>query len=438
MGDASDSSWGAALLDKLIASAAKRQSFDDMHVSEQAASLPPEMVLPFLATWADAGIAADDPASIEWLVRKAGWRSDQIKAVCFKVGIINFPKEAGQLENFRKALIDKVRNYARDMPLNNDVIGSDFAALSAQFLREWSTLPIEQSQRKKKPEQKSMSDNAQPVDEHKDNLARDASKSVAPRQSPRRKHTSSSSSLAEIAARLPDMNIRDYSESEDDEIEHDSMDRRTARSPLARSKRPTRREVIQVDSDSDEYETYADDDLPSDSDKIIKRKAKNLLYPGFLKLAYDRANGRTLYDVFESITRNYSPRVRKECLAWADALDKVDARDWNGVREIACRRIAMLQTGAKYGNWALAAELDTGDRDSFVPDDFMDAAMKAASRHASLLKASDANRSKKKNDPKGFKDKSNSFKGKTRKDNKGAKSSSKKKKDSIDSGSSQE
>jgi hypothetical protein len=98
MGDASDSSWGAALLDKLIASAAKRQSFDDMHVSEQAASLPPEMVLPFLATWADAGIAADDPASIEWLVRKAGWRSDQIKAVCFKVGIINFPKEAGQLQ----------------------------------------------------------------------------------------------------------------------------------------------------------------------------------------------------------------------------------------------------------------------------------------------------------------------------------------------------
>jgi hypothetical protein len=107
------------------------------------------------------------------------------------------------------------------------------------------------------------------------------------------------------------------------------------------------------------------------------------------------ARGPSVHRVFHDLQGSFhQERNLKECLSLARLIDALRARDRTRALDLACRRLAGVHAADQNGSWDIcdAYEKDTS-KQSFVPEKFMQDAVKHALRVKALTTAGSAARS---------------------------------------------
>jgi len=113
---------------------------------------------------------------------------------------------------------------------------------------------------------------------------------------------------------------------------------------------------------------------------------------GFVANAQFSAGGRSMYQLYKEVTSApafiKNEPAKHECLALARILDALLRGDKSAALELTCRRLGGVQTAAETGNWAMCERLETeAQQRSFVPDEFMRAALKSVVQTQAVRKS---------------------------------------------------
>lgn len=375
---------------KLLTSLAQSAGtpFADRVLPLQVCSLPQDTAIVHLArTWADADLS--DRKAVNLLFN--GWRDDQLKGVCAWLDI-QIVKGQGASDTMRAAIYNKARQYLHD---HSDVVNKecDFERLSAEHLAREGLAQAAAPPAMPEPEAKSDDDVA-----------------VSSQAPARGRGRPKSASLAEsLFAGVPTGAATSASSG------HRALppfphpkenDRVRFPPPRALSLFEEAPEPSDVDSDEDAepddlFEGVA---LPRSaqrsgdlSESALRRQSaasgvEETFSAGFMVRARGAAMGGSLENMYQYIITPRFPEknesAKKECLAWARLLDRLDQGDTLGAMEVACRRLAGVQTAAETGNWKVCEHLEKGSqRRSFVPPAFMSDALKSVTREAAVRKA---------------------------------------------------
>jgi hypothetical protein len=96
----------------------------------------------------------------------------------------------------------------------------------------------------------------------------------------------------------------------------------------------------------------------------------------------------SVYKVYKYDVVFRKERNRRECISLAKMLDAVIRKQWKVLRELLVRRLAGVQSADKSDNWDICdvIELDM-EKQSFVPDSFMQRALKSVMRVQAMEKS---------------------------------------------------
>lgn len=101
----------------------------------------------------------------------------------------------------------------------------------------------------------------------------------------------------------------------------------------------------------------------------------------------------SVYKVYKYDVTFHKDRNHRECLSLARVLDAVVHKQWKEVRELVCRRLAGVHAADTSDNWAMCDAFElVMDKQSFVPDSFMQRAVKNVMRMQALDKSTKGNK----------------------------------------------
>ena len=104
-------------------------------------------------------------------------------------------------------------------------------------------------------------------------------------------------------------------------------------------------------------------------------------------------SGGSVYKVYKYDVVFKKERNMRECLALAKIVDAIIHKQWDNVRELVCRRLAGVHASDTSDNWAMCDAFElVMDKQSFVPDAFMQRAIKSVMRMQALSNATAASK----------------------------------------------